>query len=324
MKDKLLLILLLQTTLISFSATKNKNKTKKDNNVEIIKSKFFLTPFIINEENYLTINNIYEDRKFINYKPNINSSLGITIGIYRASLTLAFKLPKYDYLGETKIKRFNFDYQMKHFGFSLFYNKYDGVLLKNPNDFIMPIGSSNFRKDVTLWYMGFNTKYIFNNRFSINASTKQTERQKKSAGSFMFLIGNTFYGFDADSSFIIGSEQKYYPVATNLNSIYTSSFKYIPGAGYTFIFGKDISFTTTLFTGFDLQLKFYMENNLNKIDVGLPFYLKTTNILGYNGEYFYTNLVYSFELNRITFNDSSFNLFINYFKISAGYRFLLK
>jgi hypothetical protein len=322
-KKVLILLLFLQLSVLIFGQT---DKKHKDDNVELIKSRFFFTPSFVNEDNLLVISNISNDRKLIYYKPNINKSIGLTFGIHRASFSFSIKLPKDDYLGKTKVRRFGFNYQMRHFGFSIFYNRYEGVLLENYADFGIPDNNNTFRQDVTLWYMGFDTKYIFNNRFSINAATKQTMRQKSSAGSFMFLVGNTFYGFDADSSFIVGGEQQYYPTSTGINNVYTSSIKFIPGAGYSFIFGerKRFSFTTTLFTGFDLQIKFYQQDYDNRVGVSLPFYLKSTSIFGYNGEYYYSNFTYLFELNRTAFDDARFDLFINYFRFSIGRRIFAK
>ncbi len=320
MKPILILTLLL-CSILAFSANKKRDKGNSGN-VEKIKSKFLVSPYYINEYSTLSISNRNTDRNSIVYKPNIKGSLGIKLGYRFISFSFAFKLPQPDLYGNTKASKFEINIQKRMFGFSIYYNRYQGMYFKNPDDFGINQGANYLlRPDMKLTTAGFQTYYIFSRKFSINAAFEQNERQKNSAGSFMLTLGDRFIRINADSSFIIPAEQQYYSESNSIDNININNIKLAPGYGYTMVFDNNISLTAVVLTGFDFQMNFYGQPNNYNFRLGLPFFVQSKMALGYNGDKWFGNFIYNIEYNKIKLPDSKFSIFANYFKISIGRRF---
>jgi len=308
----------------AFSQESSKTK-KKDipENIEPIHSKFSFSPFYVKEYSSLAINcRDYDNRATIYYKPNITGSIGAKIGIKNFTLSYAYGLPQDDKFGKTKLTNLILNYQRRVFGISLFYINYKGMYLANPEDFNIKYSENKYptRLDIDLQTFGFNIQFAFNKNFSINAAFDQNERQKKTAGSFVFMFADRYTMLDADSSLIVPSEQQYYVRTKKVSDLSLNTLKVAPGAGYTFVLGHNISFTAIVLTGWGFQTKFYKLDGTSNIGIRLPFYINGKSALGYNGENIYVNLIYNVELNNIRFSDSDIALFANFLKISIGYR----
>lgn len=304
------------------SAKKDKKQKKIPENIEPINSKFSFAPFYVNEYSFLSVGSQNHESEDIYYKPNIKGSLGAKVGIKNINISYAFKLPQTSTYGNTQLTNLVFNFQKRIFGFSLYYIRYKGLYLKNPDDFGIEYDDDNYptRPDIKLTTLGFQTHFIFTKSFSINAAFQQNERQKKTAGSFMIMLGDRFTRLEMDSSLIVESERNLYDETNNLNNLSLNTLKIAPGVGYSFIFKHNISFSTILLTGFGFQMKFYQISEKNKFGLQLPFYVSSKSALGYNGKYVFCNLIYNIELNKIKFSDSKFTLFANFFKLSLGFR----
>ena len=316
------LVLQAQNNTQSKDKSSNKETKKLPDNIEAIHSKFSFAPFYVNEYSFISIDSRKYDRPAIYYKPNVIGSLGATVGIKNFSFSYAFNLPRPSLYGKTNFTQFILNFQKRIIGLSLYFLKYKGLYLKNPEDFGIHYSNQDYpiRPDIRLLSFGFKTHFVFTKSFSINAAFKQNERQKKTAGSFMIMFGDQFIKLTADSSLIVPSEQSYYEVADKVKDLNLNTFYVAPGAGYTFVFKHHISFTTILLTGVGFQMKFYKMGTDNKFGLRLPLHLSSRSALGYNGEKWFANLIYRIELNNIKFTDSKFTLFANAFRISLGYR----
>lgn len=131
-----------------------------------------------------------------------------------------------DIKGKTTGRGFGLNFNFNHWQQELSYNRIRGFYLENTKDYLpswqegMPY--IQFPKLVYSNFQGI-TAYSFNPRFSANAVTAQTERQIKSAGSFIPLLLYRYYITD-DRSPGISSTQK------------SSSFEILAGAGYQYTF----------------------------------------------------------------------------------------
>lgn len=133
-----------------------------------------------------------------------------------------------DIKGKTKGRGFGLNFNFDHWQQELSYNRIKGFYLENTKDYNpswqegMPY--IQFPQLVYTSFQGI-TAYSFNKRFSVNAVVTQTERQIKSAGSFIPLLLYRYYITD-DQSPVISSTQK------------SNSFEVLAGAGYqhTFVY----------------------------------------------------------------------------------------
>jgi hypothetical protein len=298
------------------------SREEKYDNIEKIKSRFTFTTYYINQYSYLKIQSRINDNiEAVYYSPNVKGGIGAGIKFKGFSFAYTFKLPQDERYGNTKFTDLAFGFQGRKFGFSVFYLNYKSLYIKNPEE-INYYYYKNYpvRPDIKFTSLGFYTNFAFMRSFSVKAAFEQTERQKKTAGSFLFTINDRFTSLLNDSSFIPYSLQNGFDKTNKIKSMYVNTFKLAPGAGYTFVLSKYFSITTMLLTGFGLQMKFYNLDGKNKVGLRLPFYINSKSAIGYNGEDVFCRLVYNLELNNITFTDSRFKIFSTFLQFAIGFR----
>ena len=315
--------LLLYIFIISFSINLKAQKEDKYPNIEFINSKFSFSTYYVNNYSYLKLSSrLSDDSPPVYYMPNLRGGIGAKIKIKGFSFAYTFKLPQDNYYGNTDYFDLNFNFQKRVFGLSLYYTSYKGLYIKNPEEinYIYPKKNYPVRSDIKLTSFGFSTQFSFMKSFSINAAFEQTERQKKTAGSFIIMFSDRFSTLKSDSSIVPYSVINDYDRLPNINKLNINTFKIAPGAGYTFVLSKYFSITTMLYTGWGFQMKFYKLSGKQKFGVRLPFYVNSKNAIGYNGEDVFCRLVYNLELNDIKFTDSKITLFSTFLQFTLGFR----
>ncbi|MGO4291065.1 DUF4421 family protein [Chitinophaga sp. RAB17] len=170
-------------------------------------------------------NNIY-------LSPNVSSVSQLSFSYRFISANLNFA-PRFiggnnddDIKGKTASHGFGLNFNFDHWQQELSYNRVKGFYLENTKDYVpswqegMP-----YVQFPQLYYTNFQgtTGYSFNRKFSVNSVVAQTERQVKSAGSFIPLLLYRYYITD-DRSPVISSTQK------------SASFEVLAGAGYQYTF----------------------------------------------------------------------------------------
>ncbi len=345
---RLLLIPLLLLTVVTASAQKHKKKKKKKKipkNIELIQSKFSLMPIYVNEYSYLNIKSReYDNAGEMKYKPNVVGSVGGKITIKNFTLAYVHALPQPESFGKTKATNLVFNLQRRTFGLQFFWIRYHGLYLDTLDrygifDDMYKKGIDDafvIRPDLKLNNIGFTTNFIVNQSFSLNAAFEQTERQKQSAGSFMFLMGANYNSIENNigESLIIPSQQPFFPRTSDLYSLKSISFKIAPGIGYAFIIKKYFSIATTLQGGPNFQFKWFKIDTSDRTHFSpwLSLYYGGKIALGYNAKRFMFNLVYSRSQDIIGFrkyfrdNDydckTNFNYYREFFKVSVGFRII--
>jgi len=76
-------------------------------------------------------------------------------------------------------------------------------------------------------------------------------------------------------------------------------------------------------TGKGLQLQSYRQINEKHFRLNIPTYASAGIQLGYNGDHFFTNLIYQTqtEFNTIPIKESRIRLFQNRYEVGVGTRF---
>ncbi len=317
-------ILLIFSSLSAAEINKKKKKEKKKklpHNIEAIESKFMFRPFYSTQFTKLSISpRAFENPNKIIYKPNILGSVGFETSIKKFKFAYAFKLnPLNNNLGNTDYKNINLGIQTRIVGLKFFYLRYKGFYLQNPEDF--SITGNYVRPDIKINTIGFSADFVMTKSFSINAAFTQNERQKKSAGSFMIMIGDRYTFFDSDSSIILQQEVAFYDRTKYVQNAKSNTLLIAPGAGYSIIY-KGFNFTPILLAGIGNQIKFYDYQNTKSYSFRFPLYFLYKNAIGYNGKKFFFNIIYSYDLNNLKFKDSNVNLKIIYWKFSLGFRII--
>lgn len=189
-----------------------------------------------------------------------------------------------DTKGKTKSFDIGTSLIFKHWFMDLSYSKVIGYYLKNTSDFINHEEGEPYIQFPDLYYNGFSiaTGYINNSKFSLRSLTSQTERQLKSAGSFMPVFNFRYYVIDDKSSGT--STQKSNNIETSIG----------PGYAYTFVAQEKFYLSLGLLANFG-----YLNTNLTTRQPSGNIKTKQDNFIfrwdgksgiGYNGSRFYTGL----------------------------------
>ena len=244
----------------------------------------------------VSLNNSYETfevktetTKFILY-PNTATNLRLNVNYRFISFGFQFT-PDFipgngdeSLKGKTKSFQLSTAFIFKHWFTDLSYSKVNGYYLKNSNDFTALSENEPFIQFPDLNYYGFaiTTGYSSNSKFSFKSLTSQTERQLRSAGSFIPSINLRYFIIDDKSS----------GMSTQKSNNFESSIG--PGYVYTFVSREKFYLSLGLLTRIG-----YLNT---KLTTRLPDGDLTTNQdnfifrwdgkvgLGYNGNSFYTGL----------------------------------
>lgn len=161
----------------------------------------------------LSVNNSYETFKVrapsnpILLYPNTPNNLRLNVNYDFISLGIQFSpdfLPgngDEEIKGETKAFQLSTALIFRHWFTDISYSKVQGYYLRNSSDFISWTDGDAFLQFPDLNYEGISISsgYIHNPRFSLRSLTSQTERQLKSAGSFIPQIHMEYYAIDDES-----------------------------------------------------------------------------------------------------------------------------
>ncbi len=230
----------------------------------------------------------------IHLSPNAKSTSRLSFNYKFISCSVEF-IPKflaenYDdaIKGKTSGTGYGLNLNFNHWMQELSYTKTKGYYLENTSDYDVNWRPGDpYTQFPELVYQNFQgiTAYNFNQNFSVNAISSQSERQLKSAGSFIPHLIYRYYIIDDRSTPVSGgSTQK------------SNNFELAVGAGYyyTFVVKNNFYFSLGLtpsggivFT--NLTTRFPSGNVVTKQQNAI-FRLDGRTGLGYNGERFFTGL----------------------------------
>lgn len=244
----------------------------------------------------ISLNNSYEifevktpDTKFVLY-PNTPTNLRLKLNYRFISFGFQFA-PNFipgngdeDIKGTTKSFELGTTLIFKHWFTNLSYSKVKGYYLENTDDFIILQKGDPYIQFPDLQYKGstISAGYIHNSKFSLRSFTSQTERQLKSAGSFIPIFNFRYYNIDDKSSG--ASTQETDNIEANIG----------PGYAYTFVIKEKFYLSLDLLATFG-----YLNTNLTTRQPSGNIVTKQDNFvfrwdgktgIGYNGRKFYSGL----------------------------------
>jgi len=244
----------------------------------------------------VSLNNSYETfevktatTKFILY-PNTATNLRLNVNYRFISFGFEFT-PDFipgngdeNLKGNTKSFELRSAFIFKHWFTDLSYSKVKGYYLKNSDDFTTLLEGDSYIQFPDLNYYGFaiSTGYSSNSKFSFRSLTSQTERQLRSAGSFIPVVNLRYYIIDDKSS----------GISTQKTNNFESSIG--PGYIYTFVNKEKFYFSLGLLSSLG-----YLNTKLTTRQPDGDITTKQDNFifrwdgkigLGYNGRSFYTGI----------------------------------
>lgn len=227
--------------------------------------------------------------KFILYP---NTPTGMRLKLAYRFITFAFQFAP-DFIpgngdenlkGKTKSFGIGTSLIFKHWLFDIHYSKVRGYYLENSADYFAGINGDPYIQFPDLQYQGisFSTGYSTNSKFSMRSLTAQTERQLKSAGSFIPVLDFRYFVMDDRSNNT--STQKTNNIETSIG----------PGYGYTFVIKEKIYFSLNMAAGIG-----YLNTRLTTRQPSENIISNQNNLIykwdgkagvGFNGNWIYSGL----------------------------------
>jgi len=235
--------------------------------------------------------NVKADDYLIDLYPNTTTLAKIHFNYRFLSFDLKFA-PSFfpgngdeDMKGETKSFGLSAGFNFKHWFHNLSFSRTKGYYINNSEDFdaYVPGGPYLQVPELVVTNVEGITGYSFNPRFSVKSLTTQTERQIKSAGSFVPLLGYRYY--------IVNNKDE---DATSTQR--SDNFEIVMGAGYyyTFVLKENFYFSLGATPGIGyiftkLSTRYQQGGNDDEVthSNNPVFRFDGRGALGYNGRTFF-------------------------------------
>ncbi|HEV7231773.1 MAG TPA: DUF4421 family protein [Bacteroidia bacterium] len=306
----------------------HKKKEKKiPENIEAIPAVFAFRPKYSLPSTLFDISNKSGNGLRFNYAPFVRGVVGAGVKIKSVYIAYSIKIPNTTAeeldRGKTSYQDILVTIQTRITGVHLFYQDYKGFYLLYPDRYNPKWTREKVFPQVPSLHIinaGVNLTFVFNPNFSLNAAFAQNERQKKSRGSFMMGISERFTSLSCDTSIVPAGQASAYPTLNKYSSgsFYSSILSL--GMGYSFIHRR-WNLTPVLLAGSGLQGEYFHLSSGSQLDFRVPLYFNFRTSLGYNGDHFYTNVIFNAELNSISLSETQMRIYHGSIDFGLGIRF---
>ncbi len=275
----------------------------------------------------LTFVNKKEGLSDITYVPNVNliGGLGLTYRNLMISLytDLPFASGDEGDFGRTRAKALKVNAFFKRFGFDAGIQDYKGFFLESPKDFYPGWSEGDpypQEPGMNMVAAGLNLYYIHSDSFSFNAAVKQTEKQNRSASSFLISVSQSYLNLSNDFSLIPPSYAVYFKNESDFSGGLFYATTVAPGWGGTFVH-RDFYLSGAMLIGAGLSHARYTVSSEREVRNGVSLKVNFKCSLGYSSELFYTGISVtgdSFSYGMEEFEMMTWTIYVNIF---VGYRF---
>lgn len=216
----------------------------------------------------------------------------------------------------------------RRFIYDVYYRRAEGFHSKAQYVLLGDTVASYYKRpDLVNQNLGANILYIFNNkRFSSSAPYNLTQRQRKSAGSFLLGAYAFVYTLDADTLIFPDTMYRSFSPHVQLKSAAALTAGLSIGYTYTLVFGKYWFINIATVPGISIQ-QFQSINGIN----GDAYVRNNSNLslqsrfsFGYNRRDFFLGFSYTgsnFLITGAGDKESSINYKFGFFRIYYGHRF---
>ncbi len=209
--------------------------------VETREDVFVFRPVLATYSASLELATVGGDRSLV-FQPNDAVNLEFGFSLWWLGASISFRLPftsqDEDVYGKTMIQDFSLSVWTENFGIDLYGRSCQGFWLENgaDNGIAAPDGKKYLLyPDLRTTRAGFNMFYVFDERFSFKAALKQSERQRKSAGSWYLEASFDAYGVENSGPIVpVALEPVFGELASNVD-IFGVCLALGPGYGYSMV-----------------------------------------------------------------------------------------
>lgn len=321
--EKLLVWIIVFALAIGGASAQNKDSIRNVY-IERFPDYFFVWPLIKQRTNQFEIQQESNASNKLTYKPNNSVGLGFGLYVFEVGAEITFSVPigaeRESLLGKTTATDLQLNLLGKNWGLDLFYQNYRGFYVTDPNQNILKGMPFPQRPDARTNNFGINGLYAFNKKFSLRSAYNFSERQRKSAGSFLLTGTINFFDVALDSA-VYGS--KYYATLganTAFEQLQMNTASVSPGYSHTFVY-KAFFLNTSLSIGPAVHWVDYAVDLRARSAIVVNSFLDLRIGIGYNGKRFFSGVNFVGQARSAKFDGIQFINSSNTFKIVVGYRF---
>lgn len=286
---------------------------------------FFLWPVIKQRKLEFELRNIVDNKDKVAFKTNKPYSLGVGMYIFELGLELAFAVPLDEQskaiYGETDSRDFQINSFGKRWGVEGHYQEYHGFYVDDLTTDIPANTPYPQRGDIRTRNIGLTGNYVFSSKkFSYRSAYNYSERQLKSAGSF--LVFGSLNGFKAygDSALLGTAFASRMGSDALLNTVDITTLAAAPGYAYNLVF-KGFFLNGTLAVGpAHNWIRFTRDDGIEVRSTKFDAYLTTRVSIGYNGDTFFGGLTFVTQSRGAKFENVSLSSTNTSVKMMFGYR----
>lgn len=269
---------------------------------------------------------LLDTKKSITYKSNKPYSIGFGAYLFELVIELTAAVPLNEQskriYGESDARDLQLNIIGKRWGIDLYRQKYSGFYIDDPDVKVLPDEPYPQRADIETKNTGLSVNYTFNNKkFSFRSVYNFSDRQLRSAGSFV-LFGS-ISGFQAagDSAIINPNYAADFGDASQIQKTKVTTLSIAPGYTYSLIY-KGFYLNGTLAIGPSHNWLYYESTTgSSKNDIKFNFSVAGRIGIGYNGDRFFGGLSFMNQGHNAKFDNIELNSSSGVFKVLFGFRF---
>lgn len=293
--------------------------------VERFPDKFFIWPLLKKRELNFAISNRYDDNQRLNYKPNNSYSAGVGFYLFEVAVELSLAIPLNEKsrstYGASDVRDLQTNFLSKYWGVDLYNQNYSGFYVPNRNP--TPSQPDPFikRSDIKVVNTGGSFIYAFNRKkYSLRAAFNYSERQRKSAGSFIMAGTINSARLQADSSMVA---QIYSPDLYSVSSFRKLQYAAValaPGYAYSLVHQSFFLNAAVSYGPAHYWIQYSAQDGTD-YDMSINTYADIRFSIGYNSDRFFGGLSYISQARDFRFENIQFTNNSSWLKLLVGYRF---
>lgn len=267
--------------------------------------------------------------------PNLRQSSGLSIDFDKISFafgigTKAYTAADIQSRGETKYTSLGLSFSLYRFRFESSYRKYQGFYdLNTPAYDTLFDTTGVYYQDPDFSARSMRVKAIFiqnKRKFSYNSAFFNTQRQLKSAGSWL-IVGSLYDNlFKTSESLIPDASQPFYGQYGKMNFAHLQGISIGPGFSYNLVIFKTLYFNLTATTGFDIQHRQFQTSDGSFTDkfwkIGAAGDLR--GAFGLNGKRMFLSLTGRVDYNSYVSKGMTLETRFYAVDLNFGYRFRMR
>ena len=268
----------------------------------------YLSPRVFLVQANLPIAVRVEGQPFRNliYQPNLPFAVGAGLFYRWFGLQVGFPIQAFarpeGSRGYTRAFVLNLNSYLRRYGFDVHYTRYNGFYLSNPDQVVPTLATPPYpiRSDLRSESIGGNFVFIFNHRrFSFRAAFIQTERQLKTAGSFLLQPTFNYIRFAGDSALtaVRGLSYQGTPSGIGIRSGISASVGVNFGYARTIVFDKRFFGMLAILPGITVGTHSYtLDDNVERRTERFNVRGHFRGAIGYNGPNWFGGLASTVDL----------------------------